>query len=150
MTDDRKRTPGAFLFPEERKVVEDAIGRAEAGTTGEVRVMISSRAGEDIMAEAQKRFAKLGMDRTEHKNGVLIMLALKSRSYAIVGDEAIHAVIGQEGWDGLRDGMARCFREGRFGDGLSFAVSEVGRFLKEHFPSSGVNPNELPDEVVEE
>jgi len=147
---ERSGRPQAFLTPEERERVQAAIAAAEGRTSGEIRVVVSRTARGDVLEAARKRFARLRMHRTQERNGVLILLAVASRRFAIVGDEGIHRVVGPEGWEHLRDGMAERFRQGDFADGLVYAVEEVGRVLAERFPWQPGDVNELPDEVVEE
>lgn len=146
----RSGSPGSFLTSDEKKMLEAAIKEAENGTSGEIRVMISGKAEGDALDTAKKRFTALGMHRTALRNGVLIFLATKSRSFAILGDEGIHRHVGDGGWACLRDGMADSFKKDLFGEGLAYAVREVGGILKKHFPVAPGDVNELPDEVVEE
>ncbi len=146
----RSRRPGAFLTPEEKARVEAAIAEAEKGTSGEIRVMITRKARGDPLEAARRAFERLGMHRTRERNGVLILLAVAERRFAILGDEAVHRLIGQEGWEHIRDRMAEYFRQDDFGGGLEYAVREVGRVLAEHFPHRPDDVNELPDQVVEE
>ncbi len=147
---ERKKRPTAFLTPEERAAVEDAIAAAEGTTSGEIRVVISRSAKGDPLEAARRAFARLGMQETRERNGVLIYLATADRKFAIYGDEGIHRIIGQEGWERIRDGMAERFARGAFGEGLVYAVREVGKVLARHFPWRPDDVNELPDEVVEE
>lgn len=149
-TADRSNLPGSFLTTDEKAAVEKAIGEAEKVTSGEIRVLISRTVTGDILAEAANRFHKLGMDKTELGNGVLILLGVKSRAFAIYGGAGIHAHMGDEGWGKVRDGMSERFKAGDFGGGLVYAVTEVGRTLAEKFPCCAGDVNELSDEVVEE
>ena len=57
------------------------------------------------MTRARQVFAALGMHRTTHRAGVLIYLAVEDRKLAIVGDEGIHARVGDEYWSAVRDAM---------------------------------------------
>jgi uncharacterized membrane protein len=147
---ERTLRPAVFLKPEERQRVEAAIAAAEQGTSGEIRVVISERSGSDALAAARRVFRKLRMQETKERNAVLILLAVKSHRFAIYGDEGIDALVGAAGWEAARDAMASRFRERDFVGGLVDAVEELGRVLKEHFPAFGTDPNELPNEVVDE
>lgn len=147
---DRSTRPGAFLTREEATAVEKAIGEAEKVTSGEIRVMISRTVSGDVLAEAAKRFHRLGMDKTALGNGVLILLAVKSHTFAIYGGAGIHKHMGDEGWGRVRDGMAERFKAGDFGGGLVYGVKTVGDTLAEKFPCCADDVNELSNEVVEE
>lgn len=147
---ERSQRPGEFLNAGEKKLLETAIQKAEASTSGEIRVMISHKAEGQALEAAKANFTRLGMDKTAKRNGVLIFLAVKTHSFAILGDEGIHKYVGQDGWDHIRDRMADFFKQDDFGQGLAYAVTEVGKVLKSRFPEEEVNPNELSDEIVEE
>jgi uncharacterized membrane protein len=87
------------------------------------------------------------MHRTRDRNGVLIYLAVADHHLAIVGDEGIHARVGDGYWNGLRDLMVERLREGRARDALGEAVAEVGRTLRAQFPRRRDDTNELSDQV---
>jgi len=146
----RSGRPRAFLATEERQRVQEAIAAAEKETSGEIRVVIARSVRGDPLEAARKRFARLGMQRTQDRNGVLILLAVATRQFAILGDEAVHNVIEAAGWEQIRDGMAERFRQDDFAGGLIYGVGKVGQVLREHFPWRHGDVNELPDEVVEE
>ncbi len=144
----RSLFPKRFLEPGERREVEAAIARAERATSGEIRVAVVGKAA-DVLAEAGHLFVSLGMDRTDGRNGVLILLAAADRRFAIVGDRAVDTRIGRDGWEAIRDGMAGHFSAGRFGAGLVGAVERVGGLLAAHFPRRPDDVDELPNSVVE-
>lgn len=146
----RSGRPRAFLSAEERDRVQAAIAAAEKGSSGEIRVVISRSARGDVLAAARKQFTRLGMANTRERNGVLILLAVTSRQFAILGDEGIHQLIGVDGWERVRDGMAERFQRGDFAGGLTYGVTEVGRELARHFPWRSDDVNELSDELVED
>ncbi len=66
-----------------------AIGEAEKKTSGEIRVVVSRRKIVEPVAEAQKQFSRLGMIATSHRNGVLILLAPRSRTFAIILNSSV-------------------------------------------------------------
>jgi uncharacterized membrane protein len=137
-----------LLGDEDLASVSRAIARAEAETSGEIRVHLEQwlPAG-DPLARARQVFTELGMQRTRERNAVLIYLAFADRHLAIVGDEGIHASAGAGYWDQLRDLLVERLREGRVRDALVEAVTEVGRTLKAHFPRRPDDTNELSDRV---
>ena len=44
---------------------------------------------------------------------------------------------------------ASAVRDGRTGDGMAEAVTQIGAVLAEHFPRSAGDTNELPDRLIE-
>lgn len=133
----------------DNKAVVEAIRRAEAGTSGEIRVHIHRRASKDPLEEAKKLFTRLGMHRTRQRNGVLLFIAPKSHTFAIVGDEGIDRAVGATFWDATRDRMRKEFSEGRLEAGILAGVMSAGRELKAYFPVGRDDRNELSNEVTE-
>jgi uncharacterized membrane protein len=99
------------------------------------------------MARAIEVFAALGMHRTAGRNGVLIYLGVQDHKLAIVGDEAIHAKVGPEYWERVRDLMLERLRAGAARDAILAAVADVGVVLQQHFGRRPDDTNELSNEV---
>ncbi len=137
----------AFFTPEQQEVIVRAIGEAEHSTSGEIRIHVETSCKANVLDEAAWLFKKAGMDKTADRNGVLIYLALKERSFAIIGDTGINAVVPPGFWDSIRDLMQQRFSEGRFAEGLAEGVLMAGEKLKEHFPVAIDDVNELPDAI---
>jgi uncharacterized membrane protein len=126
-----------------------AIADAEKHSTGEIRVYISHRKTHDPQHAAVQHFLKLGMNKTTHRNAVLIFLAPESRNFAIIGDEAIHSKCGQVFWEQVAGAMRGSFQQSKFTEGIVHGIETAGKMLAEHFPADGASHNELPDSVVE-
>ena len=126
-----------------------AIREAEARSRGEIRVHVAEGAVEDPRAEAALAFERLGMVRTDERNGVLVFVAPESRSVAIVGDRDIDARCGEAFWIRVVGEVRDEFQAGRFTEGLVAAVRAVGDELARHFPPrpGETDRNELPDAV---
>jgi putative membrane protein len=87
--------------------------------------------------------------RTAGKTGILIYLSLAERRAEIVADEAILKVTDDHTWGEAMTALLTDVREGRVGDGIVAAVSQVGVVLSEHFPRSATDTNEIPDKLIE-
>ena len=129
--------------------IVEAIRRAEESTTGEIRVHVQSRCGEDPMKDARRVFRRLRMHKTKHKNAVLIFVATLNRRFAIIGDEGIHQKVGEDFWNGARDAMTDYFSKGKLAGGITAGVRCAGQELKKHFPIKTDEKNELSDTVSE-
>jgi len=128
--------------------IEQAIAQAEQRTSGEIRVSIAPLFAGDVQRTAEQAFARLGMAGTRERNGVLFFVVPSRRKFAIVGDEGVHARVGQAFWDELSALISATFHDDRFTDGLVAAIERVGQRLAEHFPAAGrENPDELPNTV---
>jgi uncharacterized membrane protein len=141
----------AHFEPEDLEAVRAAIEAAEARTSGEIRVHLERRLPRGgrghVLEHARRVFVRLGLHRTRRRNGVLIYLALGDRHLAVVGDDGIHARVGDAYWAGLRDRLAEGLRAGRPRDAVLAAVREVGQVLATHFPPEPGDVDELSDEV---
>jgi len=128
--------------------VKAAIGAAERASSGEIRVSVSRFFWGSVRRAAESAFVRLGMTGTKDRNGVLFFIVPARRKFTVLGDEGIHAKVGQEFWDCLAGLMSGHFRKGEFTEGLVAAIEEAGRRLAEHFPyDPAVDVNELADDV---
>jgi uncharacterized membrane protein len=139
--------------PDDFAAITEAVRRAEASTSAEIRVHLERRVHRwpwkppDALRRARQVFAHLGMHLTAERHGVLIYLALEDRKLAIVGDEGIHRRVGDAYWQTVRDLMIARLAEGRALEAVLTGVAEVGRELARHFPRRPDDRNELSDQV---
>ncbi|OHE75683.1 MAG: hypothetical protein A2107_04410 [Verrucomicrobia bacterium GWF2_62_7] len=141
-------TANEFLNQLRHDEIVAAIGAAEMGTSGEIRVFVSRKEIEDALIAAQCEFERLGMRKTKHRNGVLIYVAPRTRKFAVVGDAGIHAHCGNDFWRQVADEMSALFREGEFTAGIVHGVRRAGELLGKHFSHERDDRNELSDEVA--
>ncbi len=139
-----------FINHVEEQLISKKISELEKNTSGEIHVHITDRniAG-DILAFSRSMFTSLGLHHTQDKNAVLILISTTGHKFAIVGDEGIHKIIGQSGWDNARNIMARNFSAGDYAVGIISCIEEVGNVLKDNFPKSSAehNINEISNEI---
>ena len=124
-----------------------AILNAEMDTSGEIRVHVESQCHGDVLDRAAYLFKKIGMHKTELRNGVLVYLAVESRKFAIIGDKGINAEVPEDFWDNIKIKMTEHFAKGDFVEGLTEGITMTGKQLKKHFPRNLNDINELPDEI---
>ena len=139
--------PSHFFSSDQKNMIKEAIADAELDTSGEIRVHIEKRCKGDVLDRGAYLFEKLGMHKTDKRNGVLFYLALDDHKFAILGDAGINAVTPEDYWDKIKDKMQGEFIEGRFAEGLAWGIREAGSQLKEHFPYLEDDVNELPDDI---
>lgn len=135
-----------FTEEEEDRIVE-AIREAEKNTSGEIRIHVENNLQQPPLAEALQVFKELEMHKTAARNGVLILLAPAQKSFAILGDEGIHAKVGSDFWQEEKELMRSFFSQGAYADGLIAAVQQVGEKLKLYFPYQTDDANELSDDL---
>jgi uncharacterized membrane protein len=128
--------------------VEAAIRTAERGTTGEIRVAVARfYFWGDVRRAAERAFARLGMHRTQRRNGVLLYLAPKRRRFAVIGDAGIHDRVTDTFWNAISKKLEAELQAGDLTAGLEHAIATIGERLSEHFPPDPHDTNELPDRV---
>jgi len=139
---------------EDFDAIARAIASAEAHTSAEIRVHLERRvprgpdgAPGNVLKRARHVFAHLGMHRTRERHGVLIYLAVEDRRFAIVGDEGIHARVGEAYWASVRDLLAERLRSQKPADAILATIAELVGALQEHFPRRPDDRNELGDPV---
>lgn len=143
----RKLHPKKFFSEEENNRIVRAIREAEHKTSGEIRVYLERQAGGGVIKRAKRVFEKLGMTRTEHRNGALIYFSLRDRNFAILGDRGIHERVGDGFWKDIVSRMQKSFSRDDFVGGLEVGIHQIGERLKEHFPRESGDINELPDKI---
>ena len=136
-----------FFTNEEKKRIIDAIKEAELETSGEIRLHLESRCKGNVLERAVAIFEKLKMHETQMRNGTLIYLAIADRKFAIFGDKGINEIVPDNFWQDVKEEMGSLFREGKFVDGITTGIGQIGQKLKEFFPYQDDDINELPDEI---
>jgi uncharacterized membrane protein len=139
-----------FFSKEENETIVQAIRDAERQTSGEIRLFIENRCRFiDPLDRAKEIFARLGMEQTAQRNGVLFYIALKDRQLAIFADRGINNAVGEQYWKNIVQHILALFNNENYVTGIKECVLEIGEALKNHFPYNGeTDKNELPDDII--
>ncbi len=136
-----------FFTEAEKQQIINAIQKSESFTSGEIKIHLEDKCGDDVLKRAKELFHKLKMDDTVLKNGVLIYLAIKDKKFAIIGDVGIDNLVPENFWDLIKNKMQKEFSHENFLAGVLFAVEQAGEQLKTYFPFHKEDINELSDEI---
>ncbi len=136
-----------FLSKTDEQRVMAAIREAETNTSGEIRVHLQPRCKGTTMDSAKQRFGRLGMTRTDARNGVLFFVAYKDRQLAVLGDVGIDEATPADFWNSIVATVTDHFREERIVDGLCEGILMAGKALQAFFPYRSNDVNELKDEI---
>lgn len=136
-----------FLAQLDQKRITDAIGEAESRTSGEIRVHVQPKAGSDIRNIAEKTFERLGMTKTNLRNGVLLFIASEENQFVILGDKGIDDNVPAGFWDEIAAKLTIRFRSGQFTEGIVDAVTAAGEQLRTYFPHEADDVDELSNEI---
>lgn len=137
----------AFLSPVEEQEIIEAILEAETKTSGEIRVHIEARCKGDAFERAREIFYILKMDNTKNNNGVLFYVAVNDHKFAIYGDRGMNAVVPRDFWNETKEILEVYFKKKLFKEGLRKAILKAGMELKDRFPRTAGDTNELGNEI---
>jgi putative membrane protein len=98
---------------------------------------------------ALEQFVTRGLHLGGGRVGVLVYAALAERQVQILADQHIDAKVDQSVWNEAVAALTRGLKAKKPADGFVDAVKICGKVMAEHFPSTGENPNELPNDLVE-
>ena len=101
-----------------------------------------------VQEAAFMQFYASGLYKTRESNGIEIYLSLFEREVVVIGDKGIHAKMGEQRWDEVRDLIIRGIKEGDACRGICDAIDRCGATLAQHFPPRPDDINELPDDVI--
>lgn len=133
--------------------LEQAIALAEAGSSGQLRLVVEARwplahvRWQTPRARALEWFSQIRVWDTEHNNGVLIYLLFAEHDVEILADRGFNGRVSAEEWKAICRRMEAAFAEGRFEDGLTEGIAAIGELMRKHFPAEG-GANEQPDRPI--
>ena len=136
-----------FLTKAEEQEVVEAIRLAEKNTSGEIRVHLEKKTAIDPINRAVEVFNELNMNQTHLRNGVIVYVAVKSKQFAIYGDEGINQKVGDDFWNTTKDIMVKNFKNSANKLALVEGIQNIGEQLKKHFPFQDDDTNELSNEI---
>ena len=139
-----------FFSAADKAQIVDAIRMAEKETSGEIRIYVESKnAYVDAIDRAAEVFFKLKMQHTDHRNAVLLYIAMDDHQLALYADEGIYQKAGAQYWDAAVKNMLAQFTKENISNGIEQCIVQIGQTLKEKFPYIPTEDrNELPDEIV--
>lgn len=137
----------AILTPHEEAALMHAIAAAEAGSIGELRVVILRKVKGEALEAAKRHFAALGLANTRGRSGVLLLVSIRDHKAAIVGDIGVHAKVGDPFWRAVITRAIGHFSQGELLLGLLSAIHEIGGAFRDHLPAEQGEGNELPNAV---
>ena len=136
-----------FLARLDQQRIVDAIATAERMTSGEIRVHIQPKAHGEIRQIAEKTFERLGMTKTELRNGVLLFIACEEQRFVILGDKGINELAPAGFWDDIAAKLTIRFKAGEFTDGIVEAIHSAGEELRHDFPRTHDDVDELTNQI---
>jgi uncharacterized membrane protein len=136
-----------FIASLDQPRIIEAIHTAEKMTSGEIRVHVQPKAHGEIRSVAERTFERLGMTRTDLRNGVLLFIACEEQRFVILGDEGIDAKVPAGFWDEIAAKLTIRFQHREFTEGIVEAIHSAGEELRHYFPRAHDDVNELSNEI---
>lgn len=135
--------------------IERAIADVESRHSGEIRFVVETSldpadlwGGVMPRERGERLFSDLRIWDTQNNNGVLIYVLLADRDVEILVDRGLAERVPQAQWEQVCREIEGHYRAGRFGQGSVAGIRSVGALLARHFPGSGGDANELPNQPV--
>jgi uncharacterized membrane protein len=150
------KAAGRRAFPPQTlAAIEAAIGHGELTHGAEVRLIVENSLDaaaifEDITTRQRALilFAEYGVWDTEENCGVLIYVNLADREVEIVADRNVNRRISSQQWQELCRTMTEGFAHAAFHESTLAAIARLNDLLRQHFPDSSVQPNQLPNQPI--
>lgn len=138
-----------YFSVEEKHRITRAIRIAESKTSGEIRLFIEGKCkSSDPLSRAHELFGVLEIEKTTHRNGILLYVAMHDQKFAIYADQGIHGKVGEGYWRQQLSKLKTDFGAKNFTTGIIHCIFEIGTTLNEFFPDYSEDENELPDDIV--
>jgi uncharacterized membrane protein len=136
-----------FVGSLDQQRIVGAIQTAEGLTSGEIRVHVQPKAHGEIRSVAERTFERLGMTKTDLRNGVLLFIASEEQRFVILGDRGIDEKVPPGFWDEIAARLTIRFKHGEFTDGIVEAIHSAGEELRHYFPRAHGDVNELTNDI---
>ena len=104
-----------------------------------------------VALRAERAFAQHAISQTRERTGVLILLSMLERQIYVLPDRSLAGLVSADRWKQVVRAAVERLRGGDMAAGLSNAIAACGVVLADACPARpGDNPNELPDEPIQE
>lgn len=103
---------------------------------------------EEVYQRSVQAFMENGLHLTKENNGVLVAISLMERKIEILADKGINEKVAKGTWKDITKVIAKDLKRGSLNDALVDAIQEVGKHLKEHFPKTECDTDELSNQLL--
>lgn len=112
------------------------------------RMVPRQMADQAVRARAFQLFAERGLHGTSGRTALLIFVSELEHRVVLLGDQTIHAELGQTGWDEQVQLLLKHIRAGQARAGLLAVLEQLAPHLEAVAPRRENDVNELPDAVL--
>ena len=129
------------------------VGGSWIGMLPPVLCLLTSptRMRHKVALRAERAFAQHAISQTRERTGVLILLSMLERQIYVLPDRSLTELVSADRWKQVVQAAVERLQRGDIAAGLSNAIAACGVVLADACPARpGENPNELPDQVIDE
>ena len=98
---------------------------------------------------AREQFFIQGLQNTQGRTGILLFVSIAEHYVEVIADKGINDVAPVGTWDQVVSHFVTRVKAGQYAEGFIAAINDCADIMREHFPATGANPNELPNHLVE-
>lgn len=98
---------------------------------------------------AREQFFIQGLQNTQGRTGILLFVSVAEHYVEVIADKGINDVVPAGTWDKVVNNFISKVKAGQHAQGFIAAINDCGEIMRQHFPAADVNPNELPNHLVE-
>lgn len=135
--------------------IQKAIAAGESVHRAEIRLIVEPSlelsailAGVSSRARAHELFSQYRIWDTEENCGILIYIELADHQVEIVADRGIARLIPSHEWHAVCKTMTTGFAQGAYHDSVLAGIQQLNAVLKEHFPDTGTQANQLSNKPI--
>ena len=141
----RRHSPRFFLTKEETQKLSSRVADFEKKTSCELVFHFRRRLGSEPLKKNENLFYKFGLEKTKHRNAILISLGTVDRKFAIWADQGVIRHTGDALWHHVSDLMSHLLKNGKNLQALCTAVDEAELVLAKEQPhfKNETHTNEL-------
>jgi putative membrane protein len=104
-----------------------------------------------VKLRAERAFSQHAVSHTSERSGVLIMLSILERQIYVLPDRSLDGLASADQWAQVVQAAVERLQGGDIASGLCQGIEQCGVLLAGICPGRpGDNPNELPDELIQE
>lgn len=105
---------------------------------------------EETYQRALQAYFELGVTHTKRRTGVMIFLSLLEKRVFILADAGINEVVAKDYWNDQIAVLTNSLKQGDVVIGMEKVIEQIGEKLKENFPITDDNKNEISNTLVTE
>ena len=113
----------------------DRVAQLEGHTNCEVVFHFRKDFNGEPLEEAKRLFAKFGLHKTEDHNGILIVIAVRTRQFAVWADQGVVRRAHDKLWDEVCHDLSHHFKADQRLNGMIAALDRMEKILAVEQPS---------------